>query len=104
RTFEASTGALVSLLPEYDVGWWSRYSVFPKVVDVATPFYHRVHLSQLSVMYRLTCSREFAETGTRWRRDDRACNRARAVATNAAAVADFWSVPKAQADRPDDGR
>ncbi len=38
-------------LPRYDVGWWSRYSLFPHAfTDLAKPFYHRLHADQLEVL------------------------------------------------------
>jgi len=79
--FEASSETLLQGLPEYDLGWWSRYSLYPGHVDVATPFYHRAHVSQLDVMHRLTGRPELAEALARWRAYDRPTNRARALLT-----------------------
>jgi D-glucuronyl C5-epimerase C-terminus len=39
RMFEAIAETLQRRLREYDLGWWSRYSLVPTFVDLATPFY-----------------------------------------------------------------
>jgi hypothetical protein len=64
----ASIDCLRLKLPAYDVGWWSKYSLYPYVLgDLAKPFYHRLHIDQLEVMYRLTGFSDFAEIARRWR-------------------------------------
>jgi hypothetical protein len=42
--FERSAAGLVELLPRYDNGWWSLYSLHPAgPPDLAKPFYQRLH-------------------------------------------------------------
>ena len=84
EVFEASVDALVAMLPAYDVGWWSRYGLFPHpIADLAKPIYHRFHVTQLRVFHRLTGRAAFAETADRWASYDRALPRARALAHKA---------------------
>jgi heparosan-N-sulfate-glucuronate 5-epimerase len=86
-TLEATTACLVSMLPQYDTGWWTRYSLFPfKLPDLAKPFYHRLHVAQLEVMHRLTGEPVYGELAARWRGYDRPARRAALVAQKAAFV------------------
>jgi heparosan-N-sulfate-glucuronate 5-epimerase len=42
---------LVSTLPRFDLGTWSRYDLYPKPpVNIASSFYHRLHISQLQAL------------------------------------------------------
>lgn len=66
--FRESTDALAATLDRYDAGWWTRYSLYPHVVDdLALPFYHRLHITQVEVMARLSGRREFDDAARRWR-------------------------------------
>ena len=41
---EESCAALIELLPQYDIGWWSLYSLYDHGrPDLAKPFYQRLH-------------------------------------------------------------
>ena len=67
----ATTDCLVRTLPRYDTGRWSRYSLYPHPrTDLAKPFYHRLHVTQLTVMHALTGIAEFSEVAQRWRSYD----------------------------------
>ena len=67
RVLEDSARCLQRSLARYDVGWWSRYSLYPHPrPDLAKPFYHRLHVDQLDVLYRLLGYPEFLETARRW--------------------------------------
>jgi heparosan-N-sulfate-glucuronate 5-epimerase len=58
---------LRSKLDEYDLGWWTLYSLFPhSLPDLAQPFYHRLHVHQMEVLYRLTGMAEFGAAARRW--------------------------------------
>jgi hypothetical protein len=81
NVFAASLAALRHQLPAYDVGWWTRYSLYPHAIDdLAKPIYHRLHVDQLDVLHRLTGDAEFGETSERWRAYDTALSRMGAVA------------------------
>lgn len=42
-----TVATLVSLLPRYDLGYWTRYDLGGMV---ASPFYHRVHVAQMQAL------------------------------------------------------
>jgi heparosan-N-sulfate-glucuronate 5-epimerase len=77
----ATIDCLRAKLHEYDVGWWTRYSLFPHVLpDLAKPFYHRIHIDQMAVLYRLTGIAEFRSAAERWENYDRPVGRFMALA------------------------
>lgn len=85
--FDASTKALARTLSAYDVGWWTRYSLFPPVApDLAKPFYHTLHVAQISALFSLTGIATFGEAAERWSAYDRLRNRTRAVASKTPSV------------------
>jgi hypothetical protein len=87
KAFAAGVVTLRSMLAAYDVGWWTRYSLFPHLLtDLAKPFYHRIHVLQLEVTAHATGHAELGATAQRWRRYDRAPNRVAAVAQKGAFV------------------
>ncbi len=54
-------------LHRFDTGFWSLYELSgTRLPMVASPFYHRLHIVQLNIMYRLTGIEEFRDIGTRW--------------------------------------
>jgi hypothetical protein len=58
-------------LHRYDVGWWTRYSLYPhRLPDLAKPFYHQLHIDQVDVVYRLSGIAEFDDARRRWKRYD----------------------------------
>jgi hypothetical protein len=74
--FDAGVGCLRAMLPEYDTGWWTLYGLYPHPLkDLAKPIYHRFHVTQLEVYYRLTGEPSFKETAARWAAYDRLPNR-----------------------------
>ncbi|MBN1552614.1 hypothetical protein JW979_14155, partial [bacterium] len=56
---------LVNLLPKYDIGYWSKYSLceedFHPRIDPSTIGYHHLHIIQLELMHRLTSEDIFKE-------------------------------------------
>jgi heparosan-N-sulfate-glucuronate 5-epimerase len=88
RMLDATVACLVEILPRYDTGWWSRYSLYPsRLPDLAKPFYHRLHVDQLAVMSRLTGESRFMRTAERWRAYDVPSRRVAAIAQKTAFVA-----------------
>jgi heparosan-N-sulfate-glucuronate 5-epimerase len=88
RAFEDGVECLRRRIALYDVGWWTRYSLYPhRVVDLAKPIYHRFHVTQVELLARLTDYREFDAAAERWRLYDRTDNRVRALAQKALFVA-----------------
>jgi len=86
--FEESACALERMLPRYDTGRWSLYSVFPHpLADLAKPFYHRLHCDQLEVMGALTGSASFSDASRRFRGYEHSSLRRAVVASNKLAFA-----------------
>jgi hypothetical protein len=65
--FEESVAGLVALLPAYDAGWWSLYSLrrHPRP-DLAKPFYQRLHPVMLKAMHLVTGDVRFLAMAHRW--------------------------------------
>ena len=82
--FETGASDLARSAYRYDLGWWSRYSLFPPIApDVAKPSYQVLHADQMEVMQRFTGHEEFGRLAARWYAADTPANRARAVAVKA---------------------
>jgi len=67
RLFGAGMEGLKEMLPLYDLGYWSRYDLFPANERPAAPFYHRIHVRQLSVTGAMTGERLLEEYSVKWR-------------------------------------
>jgi hypothetical protein len=88
QLYDESLACLVATLPRYDVGWWSRYSLYPhRLPDLAKPFYHRLHVDQLAALHRLTGIDAFAAMSKRFDRYDTVVGRTRALTQKARFVA-----------------
>ncbi len=61
---------LVNILPEYDMGFWSKYSLcradFHPEVDPSTIGYHHLHILQLELLFRLSGREIFREYARKW--------------------------------------
>jgi hypothetical protein len=81
--FRRSVDALARRLPLYELpGRWTRYDLFPHPIpNVASPFYHALHVAQLRALARLADDRRIAATAVRWQ------GAAQSPLVNAAAVA-----------------
>jgi len=79
--FEQVFQTLLANLHKYDFGFWSLYEQSgTRLPMLASPFYHKLHIVQLRVMYRLTGHKLFADFADRWQAyADRWLNRARAL-------------------------
>jgi heparosan-N-sulfate-glucuronate 5-epimerase len=65
--FDRGVRTLAHNLPRFDTGYWSLYEQSgTRMKMLASPFYHRLHIVQLSVMATLTGEKVFAETADRW--------------------------------------
>lgn len=64
--FETGVSSVEAALPEYDTGYWSRYSLlYPH--QVASRFYHALHVNQLSRLHEMTGVETFRKVAHRWR-------------------------------------
>lgn len=67
--FDRAVHTLVANLARYDLGYWSLYELAGVALPMlASPFYHRLHIAQLRVMYRLTGQIDFHHYAERWQR------------------------------------
>jgi heparosan-N-sulfate-glucuronate 5-epimerase len=67
EAFEQAVDTLAENLHRWDLGYWSRYDLFPHpVVNVASSFYHNLHINQLHAMHRLAPRPQLAQTADRW--------------------------------------
>jgi len=58
--FDEAVEVLARQLYRWDTGFWSRYDLFPhRVVNLANPFYHRLHINLLRSMHVLAPRRQF---------------------------------------------
>lgn len=66
--FDRSAAGLVTLLPRYDNGWWSLYSLYDHgSPDLAKPFYQRLHPVMLDALALIHPAPELTEYADRWR-------------------------------------
>jgi hypothetical protein len=84
--FARGVRTLLHNLDRYDLGFWSLYEQSgTRLPMVASGFYHRLHIVQLRVMYRLSGEELFARIADRWDAYTRSrINRTRALACKAA--------------------
>jgi heparosan-N-sulfate-glucuronate 5-epimerase len=66
-SFEAGVDTLAANIHRWDLGYWSRYDLFPRpVVNPASSFYHALHISQLEAMLLVAPRPELAATRERF--------------------------------------
>lgn len=67
RLFQSAVETLRANLHRYDLGFWSLYEQSGTLLPmVASPFYHRLHIVQLRVLYRMTGIETFAKFADKW--------------------------------------
>lgn len=67
KRFEDGTETLARNLHLWDTGYWSRYDLYPhRIVNVAAPWYHMLHVFQLKAFDRIAPRSEFREIGERF--------------------------------------
>jgi len=67
RDFEAGVDTLAANLHRWDTGYWSRYDLAPHpVMNVASSFYHSLHVNQLAAMNRIAARPELEQIGARF--------------------------------------
>lgn len=79
--FERSAAGVVELLPRYELGWWSRYSLYDhgERPDLAKPFYQRLHPVMLEGLQLITHDPVLGEYARRWERQRNRVGTARAT-------------------------
>jgi heparosan-N-sulfate-glucuronate 5-epimerase len=69
ETLARTQAGLLTLLPRYDVGWWSRYSLGDYGrPDLAKPFYQRLHTVLLDAVDLIAPDPLLRATARRWER------------------------------------
>lgn len=67
KLFEQAVRTLTTNLCRYDTGYWSLYEQSGTWLKMlASPYYHRLHIVQLQVLYQLTHERIFHSYAVRW--------------------------------------
>ena len=65
--FDQAVRTLEANLHRYDAGFWSLYEQSgTRLKMMASPFYHKLHIVQLEVLYRLSDKEIFREYAARW--------------------------------------
>ena len=68
RTFTEGVDTLAAEIHRWDLGYWSRYDLFPHpVVNVASSFYHDLHVNQLTALNRTAPRPELQRAVERFR-------------------------------------
>jgi hypothetical protein len=68
RAFSDGVDTLADEIHRWDLGYWSRYDLFPHpVVNVASSFYHDLHINQLTAMHRIAPRPQLHRTAERFR-------------------------------------
>lgn len=65
--FIRTTRTVLNNLHRYDLGFWSLYEQSgTRLRMLASPFYHRLHVVQLRIMYRLSGEEKFLAYADKW--------------------------------------
>ena len=65
--FDEAVRTLKANLHRFDAGYWSLYELAgTRLLMMASPFYHRLHIVQLRVMHKLTGEACFSDCADRW--------------------------------------
>ena len=78
RLFNEGIQTLENILPEFDLGYWSRYNLcqadwYPPV-DPSTIGYQRLHIAQLKMLHRLTKKESFQHFADKFTSQDTISN------------------------------
>ena len=74
KLFDQGIDTLINVLPEYDLGFWSRYNLckaeWHPDIDPATIAYQRLHINQLNMLYKLTGKNTFIFYADKFKQQD----------------------------------
>ncbi len=78
KLFQDGIVTLEKILPEYDMGFWSRYNLckakWHPDIDPATIGYQRLHANQLDMLFQITGNNTFKEYAANFRSQDTILN------------------------------
>lgn len=63
EVFLKSLNTLKKKLPDFDIGYWSKYDDGKRI---SSPFYHKLHIAQLKVMYDLFGDEIYKKYADKW--------------------------------------
>jgi hypothetical protein len=67
--FDKGVETLEKYLPRYDLGYWTRYDLYPaRIKLISSFFYHQLHIDQLDIMHQITGKVFFQQMSDRWKR------------------------------------
>ena len=74
KLYEEGISSLVNILPDFDLGFWSRYNLckaewYPHI-DPATVGYQRLHIRQLEVMFQFSHNKTLKDYVEKFREQD----------------------------------
>lgn len=62
---DKTLSTMIKWLPKFDLPYWSMYEDGKRI---CSPFYHKLHIAQLNVMYELTGEKVFKEYANKWQK------------------------------------
>lgn len=78
QIFNDGITTLKNILPEYDLGYWSRYNLctadWHPAVDPATIQYQRLHVAQLQLLFKITSEPIFSDYADKFAKQDKFVN------------------------------
>lgn len=63
NAWKSTIKTMAKKMPEFDTGYWSYYNLGHALTS---PFYHRLHIAQVKVMFKLTGEKAFETYAIRW--------------------------------------
>ncbi|MBQ8015148.1 MAG: thioredoxin [Clostridia bacterium] len=63
QTLDRTLGSLKKKLPDFDIGYWSKYEDGKRI---CSPFYHKLHIAQLEAMHELFGDGVYKEYAVKW--------------------------------------
>jgi hypothetical protein len=67
QKYDEALKTIKNNLHRYDTGFWSLYDLSQnKIKNIASPFYHKLHIVQLLVLYKITGEKVFKEFANKW--------------------------------------
>ena len=63
KVLEKTLASLKKKLPDFDIGYWSKYDAGK---NICSPFYHKLHITQLRTMYDLFGDDVYKNYADRW--------------------------------------
>lgn len=65
KVLEVTLNSLEKKLPDFDIKYWSNYN-YDDGKRICSPFYHKLHIAQLTVLYDLFGCSVYREDTEKW--------------------------------------